>query len=125
MASLTRQRTAAALDRGPWEGYAARCVFDTRTRQAPRGPTDGLIRQLPEGKVAVAFIGGGIGMLWSSIAVTVETESVCGPALENRRGRAINHVTCLHSVRKLWKFPARTKPYHWLLEMSKHILERR
>jgi len=34
-------------------------------------------------------------------------------------------VTSLHSVRQLWKFPALTKPYNGLLEVSKDILERK
>ena len=49
--------------------------------------------------------GGGVGLLRTSTATSVETGGVGGPAREYRRGRAINHVIRLHAMRNLWKFP--------------------
>ena len=103
MASLTRQRRAAFLGRGPWERCAARCAVKTRPRQAPRGPTDASIRIVAKREAAGSFAGGGVGLLGTSTAATVEANSVGGPAREHPRRRPINHVIRLHAVRNLLK----------------------
>jgi len=79
-------------------GCAVRRAVTTRLRQAPRGPTDASIRMLPEREADDAFAGGGVGLLRTSTAASVETDSVGGPAREYRRGRAINHVIRLHAM---------------------------
>jgi len=82
-------------------GCAVRRAVKTRPRQAPRGPTDASIRMLPERGADGAFAGGGVGLLRTSSAASVETDSVGRPARAYRRGRAINHVIPLHEMRNL------------------------
>jgi len=56
---------------------------------------------LTERKADGAFAGGGVGLLSTSTAASVETDSFGGPAREYRRGRAVNHVIRLHAMKNL------------------------